>query len=225
MGVCPILFNMLQFWLIDSIVKAKDALNLGSPDPNVIADEEAQAPLFAHEHDSDEEGNGTIHPPRRHRTSRDHERGVSPLKLSPSPPPANDYDEPKPPSLPKTKTSTASHAKTTTNAAGTSALPDYQAIKRRSPPPSPAYGPTEGVPKGQDDDWNTWEDDADWNGEAPVGEVDPLSKSRSRTRTKSPIRSPKTGSRRLSLNRRRSEGNERTAWGMDVISTTTGAPH
>jgi len=191
---------------------------LGSPDPNVIADEEAQAPLF--EHDSDEEGNGIV--PRRLRTSRDLERGVSPLKLSPSPP-ANGHDEPKPSSLPKTETSSTFHTESTTNAVGTSALPDYQAIKRRSPPPSPAYGPTEGVPKGEDDDWNAWEDDADWTGEVAVGEVDPWSKPGSRARTKSPTRSPKTGTRRLSLNRLRGEGSERTAWGMDVISATTGA--
>lgn len=211
MGVCPIIFNMLQFWLIDSIVKAKDALNLGSPDPNIA--DEAQEPLFADGNDSDDNGNVTSH--SRRRSSRDLERGVSPLKLSPSSP-TREYNEPKP--------SSTMQPKTTTNVAGPSALPSHQAIKRGSPPPSPAQGPTtSNVPKADDDDWNSWDDDADWGGEA-AGTADPWSSQPgSRTRTKSATsRSPKAGSGRLSLQRHRSEGNERTAWGMDVIHTPGG---
>lgn len=201
MGVCPILFNMLQFWLIDSIVKAKEAFNLGSPDLEQAVDE-AQAPLFAdNNEDSDDESRPVS--PRRRRVSRDLERGISPLKLSPKAliPPS---EEPKP--------STSEPSKEGNKASG-SVL--GSPIKRRSPPPSPAYGAKEDVP--DDDDWNEWDDDANWDEVA----TDPWTtkKTSGHERAKSAAsRSPKAGVRRLSLNRLRGEGSERTAWGMDVIN-------
>ena len=55
MGLCPILLNMLQFWMIDSIVKASDSLGLTTNALSPPVDE-SREPLFVNEQDSDGEG-------------------------------------------------------------------------------------------------------------------------------------------------------------------------
>ena len=52
MGLCPILLNMLQFWMIDSIVKASDSLGFTTNAPV----DESREPLFVNEQDSDDDG-------------------------------------------------------------------------------------------------------------------------------------------------------------------------
>ncbi len=71
MGIFPIIMNIIQFWLIDSIVKASSAISLdsASSDPN---DDEHQQPLFgASSDDEDEEAYkpGDIENQRRNRYS------------------------------------------------------------------------------------------------------------------------------------------------------------
>jgi hypothetical protein len=199
MGICPIVFNMLQFWLIDSIVKAKDALNLNSPTPHAI--DETQAPLFSDERrdsDSDEEGTTSR---RRRSTSRDLERGdrpISPFTLAEVPP----IDE-----QPESKKWQASSP---TKQAATGHAPN---IIRRSPPPSPALAGKAGEEL-KDDDWGGWgDDDPDWEGEA----AEPFGGGTSSGRPRSTTRSPKAAARRLSVGLGRSETGERTSVGMDVI--------
>lgn len=203
MGICPILFNMLQFWLIDSIVKAKDTLSgFGTPIPRPVDD--IEAPLFSneqHDDDSDDENTpGAAH--RRRRTSRDLERGVSPLNLSSSDPNYEGEGEPK-------HTKTGPSSKTGTSDAA-QAGPSNNVAKlatRRSPPPSPAKRAT-GADPNEEDDWSGW-DDPEWDsGEA----AEPWSKDASK--------SPKAAPRRTSLSRTRSERSERASWGMDVINTS-----
>lgn len=197
MGISPILFNMLQFWLIDSIVKAKETLNLGTPIPRAVDD--LEAPLFSNEHDTDDEEGATAGGRRRSRPSRDLERGVSPLNLSSSAS-IDDGDEHKrtealPPAK-KTATTAGHDLAGPSNAAGI--------VPRRSPPPSPAPGGSREDPK-DDDDWNTW-DEPEW-----VEAADPWG-------SKTASRSPKAAPRRTSLSRTRNERGERTSLGMDVIT-------
>ncbi|KAJ7591438.1 vacuolar membrane protein-domain-containing protein [Mycena floridula] len=45
MGIFPIIMNILQFWLIDSIVKAKEAVILGTETPDALNESERE-PLF-----------------------------------------------------------------------------------------------------------------------------------------------------------------------------------
>ncbi|KAG8832997.1 hypothetical protein FRC17_000190 [Serendipita sp. 399] len=193
MGVCPILFNMLQFWLIDSIVKARDSLNLGSSTPDAV--DEAQAPLFAGEaddSDSDDES-GAIRSPHRRR-SRDLERGitVSPRKLSPTERPSTKESVP--------GNTAANEANSGLNSSPTT-IKDMTVptvVPRRSPPPSPAQGAT--AVKDVDDDWNAWEDDVDWDA-APKDAWDSkqVSKGKGKTKSRSSTLSPRGEPRRLSL--------------------------
>lgn len=72
MGIFPIIMNIVQFWLIDSIVKASNAINLdsSSSDPN---DDEHREPLFGvPSDDEDDEAYkpGDIEDQRRNRYSR-----------------------------------------------------------------------------------------------------------------------------------------------------------
>lgn len=57
MGLCPILLNMLQFWMIDSIVKASGSLGFTNALSTPV--DESREPLFVNEQDSDgEDGPG-----------------------------------------------------------------------------------------------------------------------------------------------------------------------
>ncbi|KAG8759443.1 hypothetical protein FRC14_005923 [Serendipita sp. 396] len=207
MGICPILFNMLQFWLIDSIVKARDSLNLGLSTPDAV--DEAQAPLFTDERrdsDSDSEPRN-IRSPRR-RLSPDLERGLSVSPRKPSPATSTEHIG--------TKEATSHDATTTTetkpgstNSPKTIEAMTLPAVPRRSPPPSPAHGAT--AAKDTDDDWNAWEDDVDWD-TAPKDAWDqtPASKDKGKTKSRSSTLSPRGEPRRLSLS-------------MDVISSQGGS--
>ncbi|KAF8515008.1 vacuolar membrane protein-domain-containing protein [Gautieria morchelliformis] len=65
MGIFPIIMNVLQFWLIDSIVKASASI---STDPNDrVIDDSSRQPLFrAPDLDDDDDDDNTLHPQRRH---------------------------------------------------------------------------------------------------------------------------------------------------------------
>ena len=196
MGICPILFNMLQFWLIDSIVKAKQQIDsFGTPMPHPVDD--VEAPLFSNDqHEGDTDDEDTPAATRRRRdTSRELGRGVSPLNLSAAgsinEEAALKHTEPVPP--PKTVASTSNQAGLSTTAT------------LRSPPSSPAHGAT--GPK-EEDDWSGWDEEPDWDSNE-AGE--PWSKQNTQ--------SPKAAPRRKSSSRTRSERGERTSWGMDVINT------
>lgn len=58
MGVFPIIMNVLQFWLIDSIVKAKDASTLDADNPDALNRSE-QEPLFDTAQDEEDVGSST----------------------------------------------------------------------------------------------------------------------------------------------------------------------
>jgi len=80
MGLCPILLNMLQFWLIDSIVKASDSLGFTSA--FTPPGDESREPLFMNEPDSEGEDGSVVGQQRRQRGgSGDVEEGyTSPTK-------------------------------------------------------------------------------------------------------------------------------------------------
>lgn len=199
MGVCPILFNMLQFWLIDSIVKAKETLNIGTPMPHAV--DELEAPLFSNENDSDDEEGATAGGRLRLRASRDLERGVSPLNLSSSASIDDGGEHKHTEALPPAKKAVAT--------AGQALAGPSNAVitaTRRSPPPSPTPGGSGEDPK-DDDDWRAW-DEPEWDAEAADS-----------WGSKSAARSPPAAARRTSLTRARSERGERTSLGMDVITT------
>ena len=73
MGIFPILLNILQFWIIDSLVKASSSLAEFLPS---MESQEVQEPLVGDDSDDDET-------PRNHRRSTDAE---NPSRLGPSKP-------------------------------------------------------------------------------------------------------------------------------------------
>jgi hypothetical protein len=85
MGIFPILMNILQFWLIDSIVKASGvALDLDSPDP---LDRE---PLFGAPDDDDEDDDGVAERVDAHAQNQDIESHPRARAASPSPSTSSD---------------------------------------------------------------------------------------------------------------------------------------
>lgn len=186
---------MLQFWLIDSIVKARDSLNLNTP--MIRPTDGTQEPLFNNDHhDSDTDEDESQVSRRRRSPDLETGRAVSPLKLSPSEGATAADDENK--------------AGETT---ATLSLPQKHEnhIKRRSPPPSPAPESIEGEGGMKDDEWAGW-DDPEWDQVAnnPWGE----GKGNKRS---SKVHSPKSASRSLSSSTSRTQ---RPAMGMEVINST-----
>jgi hypothetical protein len=200
MGLCPILLNMLQFWLIDSIVKASDSLGL----TNALTppEDESQEPLFMNEPDSEGEDRpvwrqgsadleGGYRSPTKGTTT--HSRTHSPSSLSRK--------------LDKESTATKLD-ELERNASGKSRTSvEFQqpsAARRSSPPPSPHYGATEESTAG----WGGFEEDLDWEGEHG-GAWGGAGKQRS----------PKlgTGRRSLSVGGRKSSGGS-GSWRLDTLS-------
>lgn len=217
MGICPIVFNMLQFWLIDSIVKARDSLDSlvqnGGFVPSREEDEDIHAPLFT-DNDNDDEYHDATAGITGRRRSRDLERGIVSPQKRPRSTSTEGLKEPKAAPL---KEDTA-HAGSSNTSTERRAFP----IKQRSPPPSPAYGTT---PTGEDtdDDWGAWDDeDESWN--AGAGNTNPWAPKadtakKPKPKSRSNTTSPKRDGRRLSLTRMRSEGHaERTASGTEDTS-------
>lgn len=145
MGLCPILLNMLQFWLIDSIVKASDSLGLSTTTLTPPVDE-SQEPLFMNEPDSEGE-DGPVRE-RRRQASVDLEGGY----ISPTTKPkhATTHSRARSPSSitrKRDKESTwAELDEAGRNAPGKSRtsieFEQPSVLRRRSPPPSPHYGAT-----------------------------------------------------------------------------------
>ena len=203
MGLCPILLNMMQFWLIDSIVKASDSLGLNNAlSPPV---DESQEPLFMNEPDSEDEDEpvrerrrrasvasvdleGGYTSPTKHATT--HSRALSPSSIHgklDKESAAPELDEPgrNAPGKGKSRTSI-----------------EFQqpVVRRRSPPPSPHYGATGESPTA----WGGFEDDAGWGGEEDP-DPDPWGGAGKQ-------RSPKLGTRR-----RKSSGGS-GSWKLDTIN-------
>jgi hypothetical protein len=193
---------MLQFWLIDSIVKARESLNLGTP--LIRPTDGTEEPLFNSDHPDSDTDDDSSHVSRRGR-SPDLEtgRGVSPLKLSPSDDITN---------ATANETGVNKAAETT----ATLSLPrkNEHQIKRRSPPPSPVPESTE-EGEMRDNDWAGW-DDPEWDRVAndPWGENGGKRKAKGKgdDNKRSSTRSPKSASRSLSSSTTRTR--------MDVINTT-----
>ncbi|KAF8076750.1 vacuolar membrane protein-domain-containing protein [Lyophyllum atratum] len=78
MGIFPIIMNILQFWLIDSIVKARSMVSLDEDSSNVYGSEDHE-PLFRAPSDDEGDGDyrlpdaegGRPHPPERHKSVRE----------------------------------------------------------------------------------------------------------------------------------------------------------
>lgn len=194
---------MLQFWLIDSIVKARDSLNLSTPMIRPL--DGTQEPLFDNDRrDSDSDDESPQASRRRRSPDLETGRGVSPLKLSPTDDITN--------AAPNNRNEDRDDK--TAESTGTLPLPkkmEYQ-IKRRSPPPSPAPESTTDAEM-RDEDWAEWEDHG-WDQAAnnPWGENSSKGKGE---HSKRKPRSPKAASRSLS------SSTTTTRTRMDVINTTT----
>jgi len=155
MGLCPILLNMLQFWLIDSIVKASDSLGfINALNP---PEDESREPLFMNEQDSDDEDGPGRH---RHQAPMDLEGGY----ISPTNRTAATHSRAHSPSsldgkLDKELTGTKLDESGKTR---TSIEFQQPSVRRRSPPLSPHHGATAESLTG----WGALEeDDPGWNGE------------------------------------------------------------
>jgi hypothetical protein len=87
MGIFPILMNIIQFWIIDSIVKAGRLSDAEETGPSGGADEEeARAPFLAHDRDEEERGETveTRVPPNSSKPSDTEESKVPPSEASSS---------------------------------------------------------------------------------------------------------------------------------------------
>jgi len=206
MGLCPILLNMLQFWLIDSIVKASDSLGLTNALTPPV--DESQEPLFMNEPDFEGEDEpvrerrrqasvdleGGYTSPTKHATT--HSRALSPSSINGK--------------LDKESTATELDESSGRNAPGkrrTSIEFQQPSVRRRSPPPSPQYGATAESPTA----WGGFEDDPSWDRE----DADPWGGAGKQ-------RSPKLGAGRRSLSigrgsRRKGSGGS-GSWRLDAIS-------
>jgi len=203
MGLCPILLNMIQFWMIDSIVKASDSLGFTNADDSPA--DESREPLFMNEPDSD--GEGAPGRQRRHQTSVDLEGGyTSPTNR------ATTHSRALSPSSLDGKIDKESTASKKLDKSGKSRpsieFQQQPSVRRRSPPPSPHYGATAGSLTG----WGGFEDDPGWDGEQDAAaEQGGVGKPRS----------PKlgvVGRRSLSIGRGRRSSGGSGSWKLDTIS-------
>ncbi|KAJ7831892.1 vacuolar membrane protein-domain-containing protein [Mycena leptocephala] len=191
MGIFPILMNILQFWLIDSIVKASGvALDLDAPDP---LDRE---PLFRAPHDDGDEDDGATSYAQHDIESHPH---LTTRSLSPSSTRSHSSDKLQTPMEPKSSGSSTPgqpveiHAyPPSTASSSSSSSPEAPVLreatklkpKRRNPPSpihirnnnrpavnSPRPGPTPKTAPVESQAWgDSWEDTDDWADK--VGEED-----------------------------------------------------
>ncbi|KAJ7853881.1 vacuolar membrane protein-domain-containing protein [Mycena leptocephala] len=158
MGIFPILMNILQFWLIDSIVKASGvALDLDAPDP---LDRE---PLFRAPHDDGDDDDDATSYAQHDIESHPHltTRSLSPSSTHPMEPKSSGSSTPGqpveihayPPSIASSSSSSSPEAPTA----------PVVATPAPAPPPAP--------PKEESQAWgDSWEDTDDWADK--VGEED-----------------------------------------------------
>ncbi|KAJ7734029.1 vacuolar membrane protein-domain-containing protein [Mycena maculata] len=147
MGIFPIIMNIVQFWLIDSIVKASSiALDADTPDP---LDRE---PLFgAPEDDDDDDGNVTPNARALPQTDVENHPRARPRSRSPSRPRSRSSDKQGTPLEPKSGESTPSTSRpieahayppSLSSSASSSSPPLREATKlkpKRRGPPSPIH--------------------------------------------------------------------------------------
>ena len=195
MGLCPILLNMLQFWLIDSIVKASDSLGLSTTLTPPV--DESQEPLFMNEPDSEGE-DGPVRERRRHASvdveggymsptkhATTHSRALSPSSVTRRPDKESTSAELDEPAPGKSRTSIE--------------FEQPSVPRRRSPPPSPHYGAT-----GESAAALGGQFDASWDGE----DADPWGGAGKQ-------RSPKLGVGRRSLS---AGGGRSGSWRLETMS-------
>lgn len=112
MGIFPIIMNVLQFWLIDSIVKASTAIQLG------YLDDSARHPLFRDpNNDSDDEDGNGEHFVRR----RDIESPPTPQKTQPQ------------------NGDSAAESKSTASGSSSTTVADSTAVQVHRYPPGSSY--------------------------------------------------------------------------------------
>jgi hypothetical protein len=148
MGLFPIMMNVLQFWLIDSIVKASAAVAL-PPDSRRNSTDEANEPLFAAPDGDDDSGD---RPPYDIENPRPSSRSSSRIHPHDSTKPSSEAEENKssasnisgvvgeppdsvamhayPPSIASTST-----VRSSSPSLGTSPKRTRKTLRRRSPPP------------------------------------------------------------------------------------------
>lgn len=163
MGLFPIAMNVLQFWLIDSIVKVKDTLTLS---PTLEASSSSLAPdqeplVFEADPDSDAEGDDGLLDPRRIRAaslSFDLESQSTHIPKSIA---AGTTAMPEPKSLILTPESASAPSSAGSGSGSYSEPSPVPVVRRRSPPPSPSPTPSYvATENGDTVDPPVWED---WN--------------------------------------------------------------
>ena len=158
MGLCPIVLNMIQFWMIDSIVKASDSLGFSNALNQPL--DESREPLFVNEQDSDsEDGPGR----QRYQTPVDLEGGY----ISPTNRAAATHSRALSPSSLGGKLDKGSTDAKLDESGKTRASIEFQqpSVDRRSPPLSPRHGVTAESPTGWDDPgWGGEQDAESWGG-------------------------------------------------------------
>jgi hypothetical protein len=201
MGLFPIFLNMLQFWLIDSIVKASDSMGfINALSPPV---DESREPLFMNEQDSDgEDGPGR-------QTSMDLEGGY----LSPTNRAAGTHSLALPPSSLDGKLDKESTGTKLDESGKSRTSIEFQqpGIRRRSPPLSPRHGSAAESLTG----WGAFDqDDPGWNGEQDAESWGAAGAGAGKQR------SPKLGMgrRSLSIGRGRRVSGGSGSWKLDTIT-------
>jgi len=140
MGIFPIMMNIMQFWLIDSIVKASAAVALPPDSRRSSFDGEDREPLFVA---SDDEGDDLAGQPRYDvENPRPPSRARAQLQIQKSDPPTPEGDESSSSLNPGTEMrgSVAMHAYPPSTSTINSSSPPSpsrprKTFKRRSPPP------------------------------------------------------------------------------------------
>ncbi|KDQ08880.1 hypothetical protein BOTBODRAFT_148497 [Botryobasidium botryosum FD-172 SS1] len=143
MGLFPIAMNVLQFWLIDSIVKMKDTLSLSPVSSPLEPDQEPLVFDIEAQDNSDDERDGDLEARPHLRSASSSFDFGSQRSISPEPHTPTTFTAPEPKIPPTTKSESA-----------------LRHGVRRSPPPSPSPTPSYGaVESGNDhghDQWDAW---------------------------------------------------------------------
>jgi hypothetical protein len=176
MGLFPIFMNIIQFWVIDSIIKVGGVGGLSTPseEPDEAADHE---PLF-NDHDSDEEEDDEDGGEAAKRDVEAQTTTATTQRLRHSADSTHTY----PPSLPGSPTATPATIRYSSVSPPTLSR-SLPLVKRRRSSPAPLRLPGldshslpsragESAGVRMKEDWQAWDREEDWS--EHVGEEDPM---------------------------------------------------